>query len=133
MDNMSVGADSPQEEWLEAKVTGIPFAAGDFIELVEPNAAGYGDPLERDPNMVREDILDDFTSIVLAREAYGVVFKDEVSLEIDEAATAAARAEIRAARDRGEGFSSLTDYYRAKPHARKPNPVSVAADKQFGR
>lgn len=125
--------DTDQEEMLEAKVTGVPFAAGDFIELVEPNAAGYGDPLERDPNMVREDILDDFTSIVLAREAYGVIFKDEVSLEIDEAATAAARAEIRAARERGEGFSSLTDYYRAKPAPRSINPVSAAADKQFGR
>lgn len=126
-------ADTASEEWLEAKVTGIPFAAGDFVELVEPNAAGYGDPLERDVNMVREDILDDFTTITLAREAYGVIFKDEVSLEIDHAATEVARAEIKAARERGEGFSSLTDYYRAKPHVRTINPVSLAADKQFGR
>jgi N-methylhydantoinase B/oxoprolinase/acetone carboxylase alpha subunit len=126
-------ADSSTEEWLEAKVTGVEFVAGDFVELVEPNAAGYGDPLERDVNMVREDILDDFTSIQLARDAYGVIFKDEVSLEIDEAATVAARAEIKAARERGEGFSSLTDYYRAKPHQRSINPVSAAADKQFGR
>ena len=125
--------DTAQEEQLEAKVTGIQFLAGDCVELVEPNAAGYGDPLERDPNMVREDILDDFSSLVLAREAYGVIFKDEVSLEIDHAATEAARAELRAARDRGDGFSSLTDYYRARPHVRGINPVSAAADKQFGR
>jgi len=125
--------DTSLEEQLEAKVTGITFVAGDFVELVEPNAAGYGDPLERDPNMVREDILDDFSTLVLAREAYGVVFKDEVSLEIDLAATEAARTEIRAARARGEGFTSLTDYYRAKPAQRQINPVSAAADKQFGR
>ena len=39
----------PREEVLPAKVTGIPFGAGEFIEFREPNAAGYGDPLERDP------------------------------------------------------------------------------------
>ena len=41
--------DTPREEVLPAKVTGIPFGAGEFIEFREPNAAGYGDPLERDP------------------------------------------------------------------------------------
>ena len=88
---------TPQrEEYLPAKVTGVPFAAGEFIEFREPNAAGYGDPLERDPELVREDILDDFTTIELARAAYGVVFKDEQSLEIDAEATEALRAELRA-------------------------------------
>ena len=80
---------------LPAKVTGIPFAAGEFIEFREPNAAGYGDPLERDPHAVREDVLDDFTTIELARDAYGVVFADERTLEIDAAATEARRAELR--------------------------------------
>ena len=79
---------------LPAKVTGIPFTAGEFIEFREPNAAGYGDPLERDPAAVREDVLDDFTTIELARDAYGVVFADERTLEIDAAATAKLRAEL---------------------------------------
>jgi N-methylhydantoinase B len=85
-----------KEEYLEAKVTGVPFAAGEYIEFREPNAGGYGDPLERDPAMVREDVLDDFTSIELARDAYGVVFKDERSLEIDEQATVELRTKLRA-------------------------------------
>ena len=79
-------------------MTGIPFAAGEFIEFREPNAAGYGDPLERDPDAVREDVLDDFTTIELARDAYGVVFADERTLEIDAAATEALRAELAASR-----------------------------------
>ena len=58
-------------------MTGIEFNAGEYIEFREPNAGGYGDPLERDPAMVREDVLDDFTTIELARDAYGVVFVDE--------------------------------------------------------
>ena len=79
-------------------MTGIPFAAGEFIEFREPNAAGYGDPLDRPPEAVREDVLDDFTTIELARDAYGVVFSDERTLEIDGAATDALRAELRASR-----------------------------------
>jgi N-methylhydantoinase B len=70
-------------EELPAKVTGIPCKAGDLIRIQAPNAAGYGDPLERDPVLVREDVLDGFTTLELARDAYGVVFRDERTLEID--------------------------------------------------
>jgi N-methylhydantoinase B/oxoprolinase/acetone carboxylase alpha subunit len=123
-------ADRVDEEHLDAKVTGIPFEAGDFIELVEPNAAGYGDPLERDPALVREDVLDDFTTLEIAREAYGVVFGDERTLEIDEAATERLREELRASRD---GAGSLTAYFAEREQKRRPNPVSVAGDRQFGK
>jgi N-methylhydantoinase B/oxoprolinase/acetone carboxylase alpha subunit len=123
-------ADRADEEYLEAKVTGVPFEAGDFIELVEPNAAGYGDPLERDPELVREDILDDFTTLQLAREAYGVVFADEKALEIDADATEKLRAELRAGRD---GPGSLTKYFEERKLERGPNPVTVAGDEEFGK
>ena len=87
--------DTGREEILPAKVTGIPFAAGEFIEFREPNAAGYGDPLDRPPEAVREDVLDDFTTVELARDAYGLVFADERTLEIDTAATEALRGAAR--------------------------------------
>ena len=91
--------DTPREEYLEAKVTGVPFSAGEYIEFREPNAGGYGDPLDREPALVREDVLDDFTTIELARDAYGVIFVDEKTLEVDGEATERRRAELRAARD----------------------------------
>src|SRR5207244_12556775 len=87
--------DTTRHEDLPAKVTGIPFSAGEYIEFREPNAAGYGDPLDRPPDAVREDVFDDFTTVELARDAYGVVFSDERSLEIDAAATEKLRAELR--------------------------------------
>ena len=113
---------------LPAKVTGIPFAAGEFIEFREPNAAGYGDPLERDPALVREDVLDDFTTIELAREAYGVVFADERTLEIDAAATERLRAELAAKR----GEHSLTEWYSRAQLPPSSAPVSVAANAEYG-
>jgi N-methylhydantoinase B/oxoprolinase/acetone carboxylase alpha subunit len=121
-------ADRSDEVALEAKVTGVPFEAGDYVELVEPNAAGYGDPLERDPELVREDILD-FATLEIARDAYGVVFRDERTLELDPEATGRRRDEMRAAREAG----SLTEYFRAKPMDRRPNPVTVAGNRELGR
>ena len=119
--------DTSREEVLPAKVTGIPFAAGEYIEFREPNAAGYGDPFDRSPDAVREYVLEDFTTIDLARDAYGVVFADERTLEIDEAATEALRAELRGSRE----VTSLTDYFAGVlPPSTKP--VSVAGNAEFG-
>jgi N-methylhydantoinase B/oxoprolinase/acetone carboxylase alpha subunit len=120
--------DTARQEILPAKVTGIPFAAGEFIEFREPNAAGYGDPLERPAEAVREDVLDDFTTIELARDAYGVVFADERTLEVDEVATEARRSELRANRNGG----SLTEYFGEHPLPSVAPPTSVAGNRELG-
>jgi N-methylhydantoinase B/oxoprolinase/acetone carboxylase alpha subunit len=120
--------DTPREVVLPAKVTGIPFAAGEFVEFREPNAAGYGDPLERDPDMVREDVLDDFTTLELARSAYGVVFADEGTLEIDRDGTERLRAELRAGREK----KSLTEYFRGRELPPSSSPAAVAGNREFG-
>jgi N-methylhydantoinase B len=121
--------DTGREEYLDAKVTGIDFGAGDVIEFRSPNGGGYGDPLERAPERVREDVLDDFTTIELARDAYGVVFRDEKLLEIDDEATAALRAELAVAKN---GMRSLTEYYAERGLIQKNPPVSVAGNREFG-
>jgi N-methylhydantoinase B len=119
------------EEYVEAKVTGIPFKAGEYIELREPNAGGYGDPLEREPELVREDVLDDFTTVELARDAYGVIFSDERSLEIDTEATERRRAELRASRDGAGSLNALFDRGEGRllPSV---SPVSEAGNRAFG-
>ena len=123
--------DTPREEYLEAKVTGVPFSAGEYIEFREPNAGGYGDPLDREPALVREDVLDDFTTIELARDAYGVIFVDEKTLDVDGEATERRRAELRAERD-GEG--SLNDLFSREAGRLIPSrsPTSEAGNKAFG-
>jgi N-methylhydantoinase B/oxoprolinase/acetone carboxylase alpha subunit len=120
--------DTAAEQELPAKVTGIPFAAGEFIEFREPNAAGYGDPLDRDPEQVREDMLDDFTTLDLARDAYGVVFADEATLEIDPAATEELRARLRAS----PTGRSLTERFAASGLVDVNAPSSVAGNAEFG-
>ncbi|MEZ5100089.1 MAG: hydantoinase B/oxoprolinase family protein [Thermoleophilia bacterium] len=125
--------DTAAEQHLDAKVTGIPFAAGEFVEFREPNAAGYGDPLERAPEAVREDVLDGYTTIDLARDAYGVVFTTDAPitldrLDIDQEATARLREELRTS----PRFSSLTDYYAERGLPPSGAPVSLAGNAEFG-
>ena len=57
-----------------------------------PNSGGYGDPLERDPELILSDVLDEFTTVELAREKYGVVIEPAM-LRLDHNATKRLRAE----------------------------------------
>jgi N-methylhydantoinase B len=58
---------------------------------------GWGDPLERDPELVREDVIEEYVSIKSAADDYGVVFKAGV-LEVDPEATAARRVRLHTER-----------------------------------
>ena len=92
---VTLNPDTPGEQALYAKMTGVPVTAGSVIRIESPCGAGYGDPLDRTPQAVRDDVLDDFTTVELALADYGVVFHDPVSLELDLAATAAERTRRR--------------------------------------
>jgi N-methylhydantoinase B len=54
---------------------------------------GWGDPLEREASAVRADVIEEFISRRVAEEHYGVVLRDDLTL--DEAATAQSRNALR--------------------------------------
>jgi N-methylhydantoinase B len=64
---------------------------GDVLVNNAGGGGGWGDPLERDPQAVLADVLDDYVSIEAARESYGVVI-DPSTMTVDVTATAAQRA-----------------------------------------
>jgi N-methylhydantoinase B len=80
----------------------VPVRAGDRFTRPSAGGGGFGDPLERDPIAVREDVADGYVSIERARKDYGVVVREvdaELSeYEVDDEATAAERERIRADR-----------------------------------
>lgn len=59
-----------------------------------PGGGGDGDPLERDPEAVRQDVCDRRVTVSKAREHYGVILH-ESSLRIDQEATQRLRAALR--------------------------------------
>lgn len=68
----------------------------DVLRIELAGAGGWGDPLEREPERLLEDALDDKLSLEHVRREYGVVIDPE-TMTLDEAATAELRAELRAA------------------------------------
>jgi N-methylhydantoinase B len=64
----------------------ITIKKGDILEHVFMSAPGFGDPFERNPEKMREDVRNELVSIQKAKEEYGVVI-NPVTLEIDVEAT----------------------------------------------
>jgi N-methylhydantoinase B len=81
---------------LEVKETAfmLPVAAGQRVRFQIGGGGGWGDPLERDPQAVREDVLDEYVSLEGAARDYGVILEPE-TLAVDEEATAELRARLR--------------------------------------
>ena len=76
--------------------------SGDFFTRASAGGGGYGDPLERDPERVCEDVAEEYVTLDRARKDYGVVLHevdaDLGNYEIDHEATMAERERIRAER-----------------------------------
>ena len=60
------------EELLTGRFSAHRFAAGDTLDVEVPSAAGYGDPMQREPMQVLADVLDGLVSLATAQDVYGV-------------------------------------------------------------
>ena len=64
-------------------------AAGELYHHVQAGGGGWGDPLQRDPRRVADDVRNGKVGREAARESYGVILDDD--LVVDAEATAATR------------------------------------------
>jgi N-methylhydantoinase B len=88
----SVDEVEGQEELLQLRQIDIHQGPSDVYEVAFAAGAGYGDPLERDPEAVRKDVYLEDISPRAARELFGVVLTGEGDeLAVDVAGTAARR------------------------------------------
>lgn len=63
----------------------LPVAKYDVMKTITPGGGGWGNPLERDPQKVQWDVLEEFISVERAREVYGVVINpDNFEVNIQE-------------------------------------------------
>ena len=72
-----------------ARMPHTPLKKGDQIRVVTGGGGGYGPPRERDPELVRQDVRDGLLTRQQAVRAYGVVLREDLS--IDRERTAAKR------------------------------------------
>jgi N-methylhydantoinase B len=88
----------------------MPLKAGDMVRIETAIGGGFGNPLERDPKLVAEDVREGYLPREDAEAAYGVVLDD--ALEVDEAATEALREELTPV---GAGSHPARDYPAREP------------------
>jgi N-methylhydantoinase B len=74
----------------------VPIPLDSQVIVRTGGGGGWGDPLERDAALVRTDVLEELISERAALERYGVVLRDDLTL--DEGATVAQRERIRSGR-----------------------------------
>ena len=91
-----------EPKYMGAIFSNVPVGEGDHFTRPSAGGGGLGDPLERDPKAVLEDVIDEYVSVARARRDYGVVVKEidrELDLfEIDTEATTTERQRIRSQR-----------------------------------
>src|SRR4051794_4930201 len=90
-------ADGQVEEFANGKVAGLTLHPGDTYLCEAGGGGGYGRPLERPAEQVRQDVAEGYVSLAAARDQYGIVL-DPTTLGVDEAATAQRRRELFAPR-----------------------------------
>jgi N-methylhydantoinase B len=98
-------------------VDGEPVLAGQVVRVVTTGGGGWGDPLEREPELVAREVTEGRVSRQAARDDYGVVLRTGApadGYDLDAAATAKLRSDLRAQRassppmiDRGPGYERM--------------------------
>jgi N-methylhydantoinase B len=117
------------EQWLGAKSEGIKVKKGDLLYFNTWGGGGWGDPYDRDPELVRADVASSLVSPEGAKR-YGVVIATDGS--VDQAATDALRANLRAERgepglfDFGGTIEEIKARCRDETHLEPPSPPTFA-------
>jgi N-methylhydantoinase B len=122
---VTIDPGGPNERVLPGLVNDEPIAAGELVRIETTGGGGWGDPLERDPELVRTDVLHGKVSRSAAESRYGVIVSDEEEPKVDADGTRSLRERMRTHRgelpffDRGPGYALLSG---GVPHAEVDRP-----------
>ena len=98
--------DSQEPQLLPRQGSHIPLNTYDVVRALPGGGGGYGDPMERDPQLVLQDVINEKVSVKGAQREYGVVVNG-ATREVDLEATAHLRERLRKARQ-SSGQKPLT-------------------------
>ena len=84
---------------------------GNSVRHIQSGAGGYGNPLERDPELVLEDVLDEKFSIDYVQKEYGVVI-DPKTMCMDKESTYKLRKELKG-NNKLEEFSHIKQFTKS--------------------
>jgi len=111
---VTINPGTPGERQVPGMADDEPVRAGDVWHVVTTGGGGWGDPLEREPELVRLDVVRGLVSPEAAEREYGVVLSEPAEeAVVDHRATAELRDRLRAERgpqpmfDRGSRYAEL--------------------------
>jgi N-methylhydantoinase B len=84
--NYALIKSKDEGEYEILKTSGVQLAEGDRVNVIAGGGGGYGDPLERDIEEVRWDVINGYVSLERAQQDYGVILFPD-TFEIDMKAT----------------------------------------------
>ena len=87
-----VNPDTAGERPIPTVSASLPLEPGDVVSVRTPGGGGFGDPLDRDPEKVLQDLLDERISETSARDDYGIIVRDA---KLDAPATRRQRRRLR--------------------------------------
>jgi len=95
------GKPGAKAQFLVNGSSGNPFGLtqlkpGDVVIIDAAGGGGFGNPLERDPEMIESDVIEEYVSLEKAEKDYGVVIVPE-TMKVDEEATRKLRESLRKA------------------------------------
>ncbi len=95
---LRIRCGGPHEQEVETTAFYVEHQPGERYEYRYGGGGGWGDPLDRDPQAVLDDVLDEYVSIEAARRDYGVVLRgslEELDLEVEARETEKLRVRMR--------------------------------------
>ncbi|MCK4790394.1 MAG: hydantoinase B/oxoprolinase family protein, partial [Desulfobacteraceae bacterium] len=95
------GKDGAKAQFLVNGKSGNPYGLtqlkpGDVVIMDAAGGGGYGYPLERDPELIENDVADGYVSMESARNDYGVVINPE-TIKVDTEKTTELRGSLKKA------------------------------------
>jgi N-methylhydantoinase B len=88
-----------------AKIFNVRLNRGDAYMMQSGGGGGFGDPMQRDPALVAEDVREGYVSSTVAHNVYGVVLT--ASEDVDVVATQLRRAAKAPVRVEEEAFEVI--------------------------
>ena len=87
----SVGGLDDEGNWLPQMLGGVQFRPHESFVFESGGGGGWGNPLERDPELVARDVRNEVVSRERARSDYGVVLTDDLQVDLKSTQQARAR------------------------------------------